>query len=311
MAQDSATPTVQINQTEPVSTLVYTQTAVLIQSAYTYDFPSPSPILPSPTITLTPTQTLTPTITSTPTEGPSPTFTRRPSSTPTRTSTPYAPFAYLRISKPGPHSKVISPIKFEAMVSKGEDGYVYIDLIGEDQRLINSAALNYSRVEYSKFLIVPEIEFEITAVAETARLVISVRDLQGRAVAISSVDLILLSVGRSELKPVEFLDEPYIIQSPSRDETLAGGRFVISGKIKPVNANPVFLELIDESNQIVGITQIELPYQEGDYTYHPFTADIEYDVSEFTPVRLTIFQQSAERLPGVTALGSMTLFLNP
>ena len=305
------TPEPANTSTEQVFTPVFTQTETQVSPGMEYDFLSPSPVLPSPTISLTFTQTLTPTITSTPTEGPSPTFTRRPSSTPTRTNTPIAPFAYLRISKPGQYSKVVSPIKLEAMVSKGEDGFVYIDLIGEDQRLINSLAFNYSRVEYSKFLIVPEIEFEIAAVAETARLVVSVRDLQGRVIALSSVDLILLSVGRNELEMVDFLDEPYIIQSPSQDETLSGGRFVVSGKIKPVNSNPIFLELIDESNQIVGITQIQLPYTEGDYTYHPFTAEIDYDVSERTPVRLTIFQQSAERLPGVTALGSITLFLNP
>ena len=105
-------PELQVTQTEIPKSPVPSQTLTQVMPVYEYVFPSPSLVLATQTASLTATHTFTPTITPTATEGPSPTFTRRPSSTPTRTSTPEAPFAYLRLTKPGPFSKVISPISF-------------------------------------------------------------------------------------------------------------------------------------------------------------------------------------------------------
>ncbi len=81
------------------------------------------------------------------------------------------------------------------MVTPGEDGYVYLSLVGEDQRIIYSQALDYRRAVYSRFLILPSLEFTIPKVAETARLTLETRDLYGRISALSSVDIILLSIG--------------------------------------------------------------------------------------------------------------------
>ena len=301
-AEQSTQPDPQVSQNNPPTA---------VSAAIEYHFPSPSSIPPSATLTQTPTITHTPTITLTPTEGPSPTSTRRPTVTVTRTNTPEAPFNYLRITRPGAFSKVVSPIKVEAMVTKGEDGFVYIDLIGEDQRLISNQELDYRWNEYSRFLIIPRVDFEIPGAAETARLLVSVRDNYGRTIAVSSVDLILLSIGRNDLEPVEFLDQPYIIQQPYEDQIVSGGKFVINGKIMPINAQPIFLELIDEENQIISITQIELPYSADTFRYHAFSIEMEYNISEVTPVLLTIFQQSDQRIQGIAALASRTIILAP
>ena len=59
-----------------------------------------------------------------------------------------------------------------------------------------------------------EIDFEITAVAETATLLISVDDTYGRLKTLASEPLILLSLGESDLNPPDDLLAPIVIQQP-------------------------------------------------------------------------------------------------
>lgn len=193
----------------------------------------------------------------------------------------------------------------------GDDGYVYVELIGEDNRIISSETLDYRRSEYSRFLIVPKIEFEIFGVAETARLVLSVKDIYGRKIAVSSVDVILLSIGRNEITPPTILDEPFVIKQPYKDQALNGGKFVVSGLASPVNENPLIIELISELGEVVSSMQIQLAMPTGGVSHVPFAVDVSYDVAEFMPVRLTIRQESTGRISGTVALNSRTIFIEP
>ncbi len=273
--------------------------------------PTATPPLPTLTPSNTSTVTLEPTITETPTEGPSPTSTRPPSVTPTITKTPRPADPLIRIARPGLYSKLLSPIQIEAMITKGDDGYTYIELLGEDNRIITSDALDYRRSTYSRFLIVPKIEFEISGVAETARLVMSIRDNYGRIIALSSVDLILLSMGRNEITPSINLVEPFLIRRPYKDQVLSGGKFVVSGLASPVTENPLIIELVNELGEIVSMVQLQLPQPTGEQSHIPFAVDVSYEVTEFMPVRLTIRQESSGRIPVSVALTSSTIFIEP
>lgn len=157
----------------PLPTFTDTSTPSLTPSPTSTFTPTLTPSLtytptstPTATITLTPTITGTPTITPSntfgppptwtrpPTSTPYPTWTRRPSltptirptctntSTPTITLTPTPPFDYLRLTRPGLLSVVLSPFRVEAFVTPGDDGYVYLELIGEDGSILAQQSLD-------------------------------------------------------------------------------------------------------------------------------------------------------------------------
>jgi hypothetical protein len=240
-----------------------------------------------------------------------PTWTSTASLTPTITLTPTPPFAYLQIKKPGLFSKVTSPFRVEAQVKPGDDGMVRLEIIGEDSRIITLLWLNNKANIGRRFWIAPSVEFSITAVAETSRLVMSVYDMFGRTIALSSVDLILLFIGEEDPNPPGSLLEPYVIWYPKRNEVVQGGTAWVGGLVQPVNDNPLIVELIDEDGNIVGRKQLQASQPEGENTHSRFDVGVPYSVNGRTPVRLTIYQESDQRIPGTVALNSQIIILEP
>lgn len=308
----SSTATMLVNSATPFLTATLSPT-----STYTETLSPTASITSSETATVmtvtetitgtlpTPTRTLR--ISQTPT--PSKTFTITP--TPTATATPTPPFSVLRITRPGLMSRVTSPIRIEAAVSKGDDGFVYANLIGEDSRVITQQAFDYHWNQYSRFLVVEKVEFAIIGVSETARLELFTLDLAGRTVALSSVDLILLSIGDDQIYTPETLLEPYLIRYPFEGQVVQGGDVLVDGLANPVNENPLLIELIDEQKNVIALTQITVAAPSGDLSHTPFTVDIPYSVDSSTPVRLSIRQESTGRIPGTVALYSIPITLEP
>jgi hypothetical protein len=197
------------------------------------------------------------------------------------------------------------------MINPGDDGFVEMDLIGEDNRIINSRMLDYRRSIGQTFLIAPLVDFNITAAVETARLVLTTRDLKHRIKALSSVDLLLMSVGNPEIYPVPDLQEPFLVRSPRERNIIQGGSVRVTGLARPLNNNPLILELIDEQMNIVGSTSIYIPPPTGDISHTPFEVTIPYQITGSTPVRLTLRQESAGRILGTVALHSLEIVLEP
>lgn len=193
----------------------------------------------------------------------------------------------------------------------GEDGWVAIKLLGEDGRLIVDQRLDYRRFPNRRFLVSPVIPFDISAAAETGRLIVSSKDQYGRFIYLSSVDLILLKAGRDVINPPAISLEPYIVRYPYANQTVEGGTLPVIGLARLVNSSPLILELIDEKNQVVGSAQVQVAAPQGDLSHTPFQVGIAYSVATETPVRLTIRQESTERIPGTVELYSMLLTLKP
>jgi len=105
--------------------------------------------------------------------------------------------------------------------------------------------------------------------------------------------------------------EPYIIRYPRSDQVIQGGILTLSGLARPVNNTPLIIELIDENGTIVGSTQVTVPEPAGSLSHTPFAVEIPYTVSGPTIVRLTIRQESDNRIPGTVALSSMLVQLEP
>ncbi len=263
-----------------------------------------SPGLP-PTITRTPTKTRRPSLT------PSITPSKTPTLTPTATFTPTPPFATLRLQRPGSYSKVLSPFQISAVISPGEDGYLDILLLGEDGRTITGKHIDYHQSTHSAFLISPLVEFAIPGPVETGRLILQTYDFQGRLMALSSVDLLLLSLGSPEIFAVPDLTEPYLVRSPKKNQVVSGGLLQLQALARPLNGNPLIVELVDEQHKVVARESVVVPAPSGGLSHTPFDLNIPYSIEERTPVRMTLRQESAERLPGTIALVSLQVVLEP
>ncbi len=239
------------------------------------------------------------------------TWTRAPTRTPSISPTPTPPFAYLRIVRPGPFSKINSPLTVEAGVSPGDDGLVLVDLIGEDGRTITRQRLNFSQFIGRSIGIAPELEFKIAGVAETARLVLSVEDRFGRKVAISSIEVVLISIGDNQIYPGGYQNAPYLVKQPVADQVITGGVLKISGSARPVNLTPLIFELINEQGQVIAADTRQVDLPGGDLSHTPFSLELPYQVTAATRVRLSIRQVSDDRIPGTVALWSIPLMLQP
>jgi hypothetical protein len=240
-----------------------------------------------------------------------PTLTPRPTFTPSITPTPTPPFALLRINNPGLMSMVTSPIQVEAQVMPGEDGMVRVDLIGEDGRYITRKVLDYRIYANRRIGIVPDIDFKIPGVAETARMVISIEDGTGRITGITSVEVILLSIGRDDINPPIGGLEPYIVRYPEENQVIKGGVLLINALARPVNSKPLILELVNENGVVISSKEVKITPPSGNLSHMPFQELLNYSVTAPTHVRLCIRQVSDDRIPGTVSLSSIPLVLEP
>jgi hypothetical protein len=263
--------------------------------------PTRSPI-PSQTSTGLPTLTKTPKSTATPTRSPT------PSITPTATDTPrpVIPPSAIQILRPAPLSKITSPLQVRVILAPGYGGIYKIELLGEDGRLLARQVLRYPGERVNNSI---NLDFEIPGVAETGRLQVLTEDQYGRTIALSSTDIILMSVGSDEYNPPGDLRERIFIQKPDSEDLILGGSLTVFGKAYPGQDEPLLVELISESGAVVGQRLVAVQAEEGE-DYGIFTAEIPYKVSEATPVRLTIFED-IDRIPGYTHISTLEITINP
>jgi hypothetical protein len=238
-----------------------------------------------------------------------PTSTRTPyrSPTPTLTRTPGPPDLSLHINRPGPLSKVTSPILLEATGYTGVNGTFNVDLLGEDGRPIFRQVVRASIIADDFERIFLKINFQIPGVAEAARLQVSTEDFYNRPVSLTSVDLILLSLGEDQLNPQDDGLDPFVIMQPKINETVSGGTVTISGMARPINGSPIILELFTQEGNLIGTRQVSLPPGKG---FLPFKVEITYTVSQIRNIRLVI-RQSGKRISGTAALSSMVFQVKP
>jgi len=219
--------------------------------------------------------------------------------------------AKMRITKPGAYSIVSSPIQLEALISLGDDSLVYIDLIGEDGRIMVSEVLDFRNYDARNFYITPEIPFNINSAAELARIVVYTKDMFGQMISLVSVDVLLLQMGSSDIAAplVEF--EPYLVTTPREGSLITGGEVVMDGAARVINDQPLIVELIDEKGAIVGSGEVLVSQPSAALVHVPFQLSVSYTVTHRTRVRLSVRQESATRIPGTVWMSSSILFLDP
>jgi hypothetical protein len=277
-------------------------------------------VVPTPTLTAEPTSepppsmpTNTPVPSLAPTEEPPLSASTEQSEPPLSVETaapvslPPQANAAIQILSPGPASKITSPIRVNAYLTPGDKGHIQIELLGEDGRLLVRKILTY--ITQTRLQMISELEFEISAAGELGRLIISTADKEGRFIAVASVDLLLLSLGESDITPSADRLDRIIIQEPAPRTLIQGGNLRVNGFIRPSGEQYIWVELINAENTVVGYYQFTI--QEPQETGHtPFLAEVPYSVSEPTWVRLTISQKGG-RIPGIINLSSQEVLLSP
>lgn len=261
---------------------------------------------PSPTSSPIPSATSTIDVSATPS--------RRSTRTPTITPTPTTPNAGVQISEPGPMSKVSSPLKIVANLRSIPSGSYLIEIWaeplhpGEDARRLYGELQNLISNPVPWVFLDQQIEFELSRVSEFGQLRVSIFDQYGRPFSINSVDLILLSMGASEITPKGDLTEPIIIREPTPNQLIQGGMLIVSGLAKPTEEF-MLIELVAADGSVVGYRQVFVtPAADGSYI--PFAIEVPYTVSVPTWVRLRI-SESGTRIPGIERLSSVELLVSP
>lgn len=237
------------------------------------------------------------------------TRTQRPTRTPTATTRPRIPFADTYINRPGYLSKLSSPFQLDSYVIPSPGGTVRVELLGEDGRLLLRNLVQYNNSQDYRLPLKLQMDYHIPGVAETARLQLVVENLRGEVVYISSVDVILLSMGEAERNPPGDNLEPFFLQRPWGQQLIQGGTMTISGYLRPLNDQPLIFELYTDEGELAGSKQIAAePVINGQH--YPFELELPYTVSRATWARLTV-RQADSRIPGDAALNSVQVWLKP
>jgi hypothetical protein len=199
----------------------------------------------------------------------------------------------------------------EAGVMVGDDGYIYLELKSETGQVFESKSFDYRSSRGKTAYFYEDIPFTITDAAETARLTLSTRDAHGRTMALNSVEIVLLQLGDDEITPQAVVLEPFIVRNPQPNQVVSGGKLMVDGLADPVNSSPVIFELVAADGSVLASASRQIAAPDGDLSHTPYQIVIPYTVSTTTQVRLTVYQQSDDRIPGIVALSSLLITVAP
>jgi hypothetical protein len=301
-----------------------TQLAPTVTQTVTYSLPGLSPesgeltlvldgdLLSTdvPEITSTPTKTQTKT--RTPTRTRLPTKTRVPSNTPTNTKIPATPVpqdAPVRIFIPASYSKITTPMTLLAAVIPGSGGNVHMQLTGENGRIILQKDWIFPYANGRRITIDEKFDLQISGVAESARLSIYTLDAYGRIIALSSEDILLISIGDTDLVEANNIMDAFTIRSPYPEKNIHHGIVEVRGITRSRMASTVYMELVDQTGVMVG-SYIHPQVIQPSLEYQILDCDIQYQVKAPKWVRL-IMHQIDIRTGKDVAIASMVLKIYP
>lgn len=228
----------------------------------------------------------------------------------TPTPEPDIPYGRIQILSPGPASRVASPFSLRAFLRAGPTGKVHIELQGEDGRLLMREIKAIGTNDGAQLNIATEMKFEIAAAAEAGRIVVSIEDKYGRLMSLASMDVILLSLGESDINQPGDLKEIIVIEEPKANALIQGGEVRVSGEARPVSDKPLVVELQSTDGHIAGINHMVHVDEVVVGSHGKFSVDVPYSVEEPTKVRLVVWERG-DRIPGIVHLSSLEVMLSP
>lgn len=269
---------------------------------------TPGEQIEEPETTLVPRMTVTPTITTVPT------ITSTLASVEDQfTATPPPPFeipyAKIQFINPGALSKVISPIELHVFLLPGDSGRARVELFGENGRLMYRKLFVFNNQPGVQTNLRAEIDFEIKGVAETATFVVSVDDAYGRIKTLAAQEVILLSIGDTDINPPGDLLEPIVIQEPTPKVLVQGGALIVSGLVRTASDQPLLVELVATDGRVIG-NRLAATSPEPEGGHRLFAAEVPFKVLSPTWVRVTVSEWSY-KLGGPVHLSSEEVLLAP
>ena len=293
---------------EPTTAATATSTAAAVPVS-----PSPTPTPETADATPEPLPAASATLALPPTTAATPGLSNGDSGT--ATATPEIPNAAIQIAAPGPLSRIISPLRMVTTVRTVPSGSYRIELWAEplqpggEPRLLLREVHNFISNPIDWMFLDQELTFELARVSELAELRILTFDQFGRPVGAGSVALVLLQLGENQLTPEGDMRQPLVLLEPRPNILIQGGTLIVSGLARPLDSQPLLIELMAADGSIAGVRQVFLtPDPNGGYV--PFVVDVTYEVEAPTWVRLVI-SQSGARIPGVRMLNSLEVLLSP
>lgn len=229
---------------------------------------------------------------------------------PTPTPVPAIPKSEIEIRNLGPLSRVASPIHAYSYLRTGADGRVTVELLGEDNRLLyrEVKVIDYAPAGgHAVFLV--DIDFEIPGTAEVGRLRLIIKDEHGRAFAINSVPLILLSIGDSDIVPPFDVLSKIVIQEPTKRKLIQGGKVLVSGLARLNGEGPLLVTLTNPDGKIIAqrLVSVAVPPDGG---YGHFAVEVPYDINSLTNALVTV-TEGAPGIDDVIHLASVEVMLSP
>ena len=125
----------------------------------------------------------------------------------------------------------------------------------------------------------------------------------------TSIDLILLSLGKADLNPPNPDLQNIVIQEPKPNTLIQGGTLIVSGKARLKTDRAPRVQIIDEDGVVVGQRIASISYPSPG-AYGDFFAEVPYHVAGFTPVRVIVFEEGGV-LSQYTFLSSTEVQLTP
>jgi hypothetical protein len=232
-----------------------------------------------------------------------------PSATPTPLDFGIPP-EELVIFLPGPGSQVASPFNISGRGGPSRLDKVHIRLLNEVGSVLAETDVYLMVYPGNAGRFVSELSFGIDRVAEEALLEISTDHLRdGRVGHLTSVRLILLSIGDPLIHPALAGAERLTIARPKKNDVVAGGSVLVRGGGWAESELPLIVEVLDRSGNPVGSAEatLEAPAlgQLG-----AFEVVVSYEVAVAQPGRIVVYEQ-AESYSGMIHLASLDVKLEP
>lgn len=201
-----------------------------------------------------------------------------------------------------------SPFELNMTVVAGLDSKIYMQLIGEDDKVLVEKTWLRSSASGGRTAIHEMIEFTPRVTAESARLVIFTRDQYHRLTALATENLILLKVGESDIADADNLKEVFALNKPYADQNLKAGKVVVDGGIRCRVDCRLVVELVNQNGEMIArfeepnIIQASLRYEWVSYEY-------QVEVKSPTTVRLIIRAQDIFTAEDIAATSMLVRIL--
>lgn len=204
---------------------------------------------------------------------------------------------------------MISPVQIYAAALAGANGNVSVDLLGEDGRQIYTEKIHFNTASGARVGIERQIPFSLSGVAEEGCLRVYSLDEYNRLVSLGSSKIILLSVGENDPITDIYQQEPFYFLSPRPMDAIRGGIVEIKGIASYVTQNPLLVELVDSSGQVIA-SDLTNQLPSDDPKRVPFQSVLKYQITTPTWVRLIIHERDL-RLNMDLAASSMLIKIIP